>query len=93
MDKFVVWCLGQDDVEDFDELKSDFKQLQFMFVQYLESYRLKEKGSEELVRPKANTLNRIKSMLSTELSRLTGEFYFKTTKRLFRNDYFDLQTI
>ena len=74
LDQFIVWCQGQDDVDDFDDVMKDFPQLQFLVVQYLEGYRVKEKGSKELVRPKTNTINRVKSMLTTELSRLTGNF-------------------
>ena len=74
MDQFIVWCQGQDDVDDFEEVKKNFNELKFYVVSYLESYRVKDKVSKELVRPKTNTMNRIKSMLTTELSRLTGKF-------------------
>ena len=80
MDQFVVWFKGQeenDDPEnDFDELLKDAKRLQFAFIQFLESYRVVDKGSKtkELIRPKANTLQKMKSMLRSELSRLSGKF-------------------
>ena len=68
---FQTWCNGKDLI--FEDLLKDEKALQFRLVQYLESYRVKDKASGELVRPKTNTMNKMNSMLKSELSRLSGK--------------------
>ena len=69
---FKKWCEGQN--LNLDEvLIKDAKALRFRLVQYLESYRVKDKKTGQLIRPKTNTLNKLKSNLKTELAQLSGE--------------------
>ena len=77
LDNFVIWWLGQPENEEFDDLLKNKDELKFALVHYLESYRVKEKSSGEMIRPKTNTLNKMKSMLVCELSRLSGKFIFE----------------
>ena len=70
--QFSKWCQQSDLI--YDDLLKDSKELQFSAIRYLESYRVKDKNSGELVRPKAGYLTKVKSHLITELSRLSGKY-------------------
>ena len=73
MDHFVVWWKGQPENDEFEDLLKSKDELKFAMIHYMESYRVKDKTSGEMIRPKANTLNKMKSMLVSELSRLSGK--------------------
>ena len=66
MNNFQKWCEGQN--LNFEVLKNDDKAMGFRVVQYLESYRVKDRKTNKLMRPKTNTLNKMKSMLKSELA-------------------------
>ena len=66
MNNFQKWCEGQN--LNFEVLKNDDKAMGFRVVQYLESYRVKDRKTNKLMRPKTNTLNKMKSMLKSEVA-------------------------
>ena len=67
----------------------DAKGQQFRVVQYLESYRVKDKKTGALIRPKTNTINKMKSMLKSELFQLSGEsIILKTSQDLLFTFFF-----
>lgn len=69
--QFQKWCAEKN--IGFEDLLKDDKLLKFSFIEYLESYRVKSKSDGQLIRPKAGYLNKVKSHLKTELTRLSGE--------------------
>ena len=73
MEQFTKWCNKDENETSFEDLLKDSEELRFKLVEYLESYRVKEKSSGELIRPKAGYLTKLKSNLTTELTRLTGK--------------------
>ena len=71
LDQFKQWCQKRN--ESPEEMKHMTKEVHFLVIQYLEGYRVKEKTSGEMVRPKGNYLLKMKSMLTSELTQLTGK--------------------
>ena len=72
LDQFKIWCQGRN--LDFDDvLLKDENDLRFSLVQYLASYRVKTKSGEMLL-PKTTTMNKMISMLKSELERLSGKY-------------------
>ena len=74
LDQFKQWCTKQSLT--YDEIIKEKNDLKFAVIQYLESYRVKDKKSGNLIRPKKNYLNKIKSMLKTELAQASGKIFF-----------------
>ena len=83
MINFKKWCKGQNLNLDEDLIK-DAKALTFRLVQYLESYRVKDKKTGQLIRPKTNTLNKLKSNLKTELAQLSGKSFWNCVFKPFQ---------
>lgn len=72
--QFKIWCQGKKLAFD-DGLLKNLKELEFAFIQYLASYRVKPKSGDtgETLMPKMTTMNKMISMLKSELERLSGK--------------------
>ena len=70
LELFKKWIAAQE--YDFDESCKDSEDIQFKLIEYLETYRVKDKETGNLIRPKAGYLKKIQSHLKVELEKLTG---------------------